>query len=257
MRANYHTHTHRCNHAVGRESEYVEKALEAGMEILGFADHTPYIFKNGHYSNFRMRPTQLPGYVDTILGLRKEYAGKIQIPLGLETEYYPDHFEDLLSFLRDFPMDYLILAQHFVGNEYDAPYCAVPSDQKSLLKQYCRQTMEAMNTGRFTYFAHPDLIHFRGDREFYREQIRPLCREAKSCGLLLEINLLGLRNGRHYPNELFWEVAAEEGCKAILGCDAHAPQDVYNPDAERRALALATRVGIEVLETVELRKIWR
>ena len=41
MRANYHTHTPRCRHAVGSEREYIEQAIEAGMEILGFSDHTP------------------------------------------------------------------------------------------------------------------------------------------------------------------------------------------------------------------------
>ena len=28
MKNNYHTHTPRCNHAVGSEEEYVEKAIE-------------------------------------------------------------------------------------------------------------------------------------------------------------------------------------------------------------------------------------
>ena len=55
MIANYHTHTPRCNHAVGTEREYVENALEAGLQILGFSDHSPYIFPGDYYSGFRMR----------------------------------------------------------------------------------------------------------------------------------------------------------------------------------------------------------
>ena len=66
MIANYHTHTHRCNHAIGREEDYVKEALKAGMKILGWADHTPYLFPGGYYSHFRMRPVQLPGYVKTM-----------------------------------------------------------------------------------------------------------------------------------------------------------------------------------------------
>ena len=62
MIANYHTHTWRCNHAAGDEKQYVENALAAGLEILGFSDHSPYIFPAGYYSNFRMKPEQLPGY---------------------------------------------------------------------------------------------------------------------------------------------------------------------------------------------------
>lgn len=36
MIANYHTHTWRCRHADGTEREYVERAIEGGLKILGF-----------------------------------------------------------------------------------------------------------------------------------------------------------------------------------------------------------------------------
>lgn len=257
MIANYHTHTHRCNHAIGRERDYIENALSGSMEMLGFSDHTPYIFSGGYYSSFRMRPVQLAGYVQTIEELRREYRGRIELLTGLETEYYPKHFSELLAFLRDFPIDYLILGQHFIENEYDAPYCGLVTGEKSVVLRYCSQSMEAMNTGVFTYFAHPDLIHYRGDWKFYQESVRPMCAEAKRCGLPLEINLLGIREGRHYPNRYFWEVAAEEGCEVILGCDAHSPQSVYVPEAEKKALALAKEFGLKVLEKVELRSIYK
>ena len=136
MIANYHTHTHRCNHAVGREEEYVQEALKAGLQILGWADHTPYIFPDGYYSHFRMRPAQLPGYIQTIQELRSKYP--IEMPIGLETEYYPKHFPRLIEFLRDFPIDYLILGQHFIGNEYDAPYSGLVTDDRETVRQYCR-----------------------------------------------------------------------------------------------------------------------
>ena len=256
MIANYHTHTHRCNHAVGREEEYVQEALKMGLKILGWADHTPYIFPGGYYSNFRMRPVQLPGYVKTIEELRRAYGDRIEMPIGLETEYYPKHFSALLDFLRDYPIDYLILGQHFIGNEYDAPYSGLVTGDREVVRQYCRQSMEAMNTGMFTYFAHPDLIHYAGDWKFYQQTVRPMCDEARACGIPLEINLLGVREGRHYPNRYFWEMASEAGCDVILGCDAHSPGGLNSPEAERKALALAEELGMKVLETVELRSIF-
>ena len=255
MIANYHTHTHRCNHAIGREEDYVQEALKAGIEVLGWADHTPYLFPDGYYSHFRMRPVQLPGYIQTIQALQRQYAGQIEMPIGLETEYYPKHFGRLLEFLREHPIDYLILGQHFIGNEYDAAYSGLVTGDREVVKQYCRQSMEAMNTGVFTYFAHPDLIHYQGDWRFYQETVRPMCAEAKGCGIPLEINLLGIREGRHYPNRFFWEMAAEEGCEVILGCDAHSPQAVNVPEAEREALALAKELGLTVLTKAELRPI--
>ena len=43
MKHNYHTHTVRCRHAQNTEREYIEAAIAAGIETLGFADHAPQI----------------------------------------------------------------------------------------------------------------------------------------------------------------------------------------------------------------------
>lgn len=254
MIANYHTHTWRCNHARGKEYEYVENAIAAGLEILGFSDHSPYIFPQGYTSWFRMNISQLEDYVRTVLKLRDNYRGQIRIPLGLELEYYPALLPQLLPILRDYPMDYFILGQHFVGNEMDAPYSGTHAEDKKLLERYTNQTIDAMQTGLFTYFAHPDLLHYIGDEGFYKEQARRICREAKGCGLPLEINLLGIRDRKHYPRPIFWEAAAEEGCDVILGRDAHEPEALLQKEPELAALELVQAYGLHLLETVELRK---
>ena len=255
MIANYHTHTWRCNHAAGDEKHYVENALAAGLEILGFSDHSPYIFPAGYYSNFRMKPEQLPGYVETVLKLREEYKGKIEIPLGLELEYYPKFLPQLLPVLRDMPLDYLILGQHFIENEIESHYNGWPTDQKKLLETYVNQSMDAMHTGLFTYFAHPDLMRFEGEDRFYRTEMRRLCREARNCDMVLEVNLLGLRSKRNYPDWRFWEIAAEEGCTAILGRDAHDPDALLDEKTERKAREMISALGLHLVDKVPLRKI--
>lgn len=255
MIANYHTHTWRCNHASGDERQYVENALKAGLQILGFADHTPYIFPGNYYSRFRMKMEQLPDYVETVLSLREAYEGRIEIPLGLEAEYYPKHFHQLLERLQEHTMDYLILGQHFVGNEYDAPYNGVASHDEDLLRQYVFQSCDALNTGLFTYFAHPDLIHFTGSEKAFRRQMRDICREANSCGIPLEFNLLGLSEGKQYPNRVFWELAAEENCLCVLGRDAHSPKALLDEKNEQQALEILNSLGITPIQTVQLRPI--
>lgn len=257
MIANYHTHTPRCHHASGTEEEYVQAAIRCGLKTLGFADHTPYFFPDEYYSPFRMRPHEMPGYVGTVRALREAYKGQLDIHLGVEAEYYPELFRRLLAFLQEYGVEYMLLGQHFFGDERDALRngAGVPSDSEERLRRYCHRTMEAMNTGLFTYFAHPDMLYFTGPDEVFERYMRPLCREAKSCGVPLEINLLGVRDNRHYPRRHLWEIAAEEGCPVVLGYDAHSPEAFADTAQVERALALVEELGLTLLETVPLRPI--
>ena len=233
----------------------MQAALERGFETLGFSDHTPYCFPDGYVSGFRMRMDQLQDYCNIVRLLQKKYADRIRIPLGVEMEYYPAYFADTLQILRDAGIEYMLLGQHFVGNEMGEHYSGRATGDAEILKRYCRQAMEGMNTGLFTYLAHPDLIHFVGDEQTYRHHMRQLCREARSCEVPLEVNMLGSWAGRNYPNPVFWELAAEEGCHVILGCDAHAPDHLQKEDTEKKLLGMIRDHGLPLLERVELRKI--
>ena len=255
MLTNYHSHTHRCKHAIGTERQYVENAVKAGLQVFGFSDHGPYLFPKDYYSTFRMRPWELKYYVENILALRKEYEGVLEIPLGLELEYYPKFFPQLMDMLKDYPIDYLLLGQHFIGNEIEDPYTGYAAADTTILERYCNQCIEAFQTGVFTYFAHPDLVNFAGSQQIYREQMRRLCREANSCQMPLEINLLGIRGGSNYPNPIFWEVAAEENCTVILGMDAHDPGAILDKTAEETAMRMVRRLDLQLIEKPTFRSV--
>lgn len=251
MIANYHTHTPRCNHASGTEEEYVQSAIAGGLEILGFADHSPYWFPGDYYSTFRMRPEELPEYVQTLEHLREKYKDRLQLHIGVEAEYYPAYFSELLKRLRDGGVEYLILGQHFPGNEIGETHNSVATAEEKVLERFCDQLIGAIHTGVFTYIAHPDVLKFVGDDEVYRRHMRRLCREAKSCDIPVEINFLGLREGRYYPDNRLWEVAGEEGCRVIFGSDAHSPDVVTDPATELRALEMVKAYGLNLIGTVE------
>ena len=254
MIANYHTHTPRCRHADGSEEAYVQTAIAADMKILGFSDHTPYWFPGDYYSHMRMYPDQLQDYCDTVRGLQKQYADRLQIHLGLEVEYYPGLFKDLLSRIRDYGIEYMILGQHWVGNEENEPYCGRANDSEANLARYCDQTIEAMETGLFTYLAHPDLLFFTGDDRAYETHMRRLCKAAKGCNMPLEINLWGLYYHRNYPDQRFWRIAAEEGNQVVIGADAHEPWAVNNSACEAQAMEIVRKFDLDLLTTVDLRK---
>lgn len=255
MNANFHTHTTRCHHASGTEREYVEAAIANGIKILGFSDHTPYPFPGeGYVQYMRMAMHELEDYVNTVLALRDEYRREIEIHLGLEVEYYPDFFPALLKETANYPIEYFLLAQHNLGNgEITETYTYnPPTEDPERLKRYCSQLIDGMNTGCFTYLAHPDILSYVGDPQIYAEQMRSLCRNAKAANIPLELNFLGIRENRRYPNEHFWKIAGEIGCDVVFGLDAHSPASFQHTDAERKAMELVDRFNLKLLKDITL-----
>ena len=244
MVASYHNHTWRCHHADGTEREYVENAIAAGIKILGFSDHTPQVYPDGFVCPVKMEPKDLEGYVDTILDLKREYKDDIDIRLGLEVEYLYTLWEPLLRLLEPYPVEYMILGPHYLGNGVNAPFCGMRSDSVQRLRDYCKQTREALETGKFLYFAHPDVIWYTGPADIYEEEMTALCRYCKEIEMPLEINLLGVREDRNYPCERFWKIAAREGNTVIYGADAHHADHVYSPEVIAKADRFAERCRI-------------
>ena len=259
MIANYHTHTYRCGHAEGDVRDYVEEAVNRGLRILGFADHTPYDFydREPQSRRIRMMPEELPGYTDSVRSLAEKYRGILEIHLGVEAEYYPRYFSCLTELLRGSGVEYMILGQHFLGNEVEGLYCGIPTEDAGALKRYVDQSIEGLETGLFTYFAHPDLFRYTGSDEIYAREMGRLCRAAREMETPLELNLLGIFEGRHYPDERFWQVAAREGNEVILGCDAHQPRRVTDPESEAKALRMVERLGLKLIPQVPLRRLDR
>lgn len=255
MIANYHTHTIRCHHAQGTEEQYIQNAIASGIQILGFSDHTPQVYPGGYCSGIRMLPSQLEDYAMTLYVLRQQYRSQIRLHIGLEAEYYPALFADLRELLRDYPVEYLILGQHWGGNEMDEIYVGRPTEDAERLKRYYRQVLDGLDTGLFTYVAHPDVMNFVGDSKVYETQIREFCREIADRYIPLEINFVGIRNGSHYPNPAFWRIAAEENCRVVFGVDAHHPDHFLDADTERKAIEFANEFGITPETTVQLRSI--
>ncbi len=256
MTENYHTHTARCRHAWGTEREYIEAAIERGIKVLGFSDHSPQFFPGDFYSNYRMYPEQTDDYIRTLSSLREEYHRDIDIKIGLEAEYYPEIFDKLIRFLAPYELDYLILGQHYIDNEYDTDiYCLIPSRDEAAFERYVDQCIEAMATGKFTYIAHPDLFAFTGDDEIYNRHYKRLCEGAKKLGVPLEINFLGIAANRTYPSEKFFKIAAEVGNDIIFGADAHNPDQVCKPEIVEIARKFAGSLGITPIESLELKKI--
>ena len=228
--ANYHTHTVRCHHAAGTEREYIEAAIAEGFKTLGFSDHTPQPYPDSFISGIRMTMAELPGYVDTLLALREEYKDRINILIGLEVEYTLKYFDPLIAELQKYPVDYIIQGQHYVPDEVDGSYVGFKTDDEERLKAYVSHTIEGMKTGLFTYLAHPDLFNFEGSDDIYKKHMSRIVETAVDLGLPLEINGYGFVDGRNYPSDRFFKMAAEYHPRFVIGLDAHNPNLIRQPE---------------------------
>ena len=249
MKVNLHTHTYRCYHAVGTDEEYVLAAIQAGYDKLGFADHTPLPYTSGFVNGDKMEPDKLPGYLQSIAHLKQKYAGQIRIYVGLECEAVRRFFPYLREVRQQ--LDYMILGNH--GDKEFEDFFGHLTQQEQLW-HYLETAVEGMETGLFLYLAHPDLMLQRYPvfDETAEQVSRQLCREANRLGVPLEYNLLGVLKGHPdgclgYPCPQFWEIAAEENVRAVIGVDAHSPETLLRADLDGAKQTLG-QMGIPVVE---------
>lgn len=259
-KTNYHTHTARCNHAVGTDEAYVRSAIKAGYTELGFSDHTPWPYASGYRATMRMQPEELEGYVQSVRGLKEKYAESISIKLALECEYFPDYIGWLQEMAAAYQMDYLLFGNHFYPTDESGPYYGAGKKNTAMLHQYVASAEQALASGMFAYFAHPDLF-MRGQPQFGAEEkavSRALCQLANQYHLPVEYNLAGelvsRASGRvGYPHPDFWRIAAEENCTVIIGADAHDNHYLEDDTLEREGRAFLLSLGLKLTDEIGFR----
>ena len=264
MTVNYHTHTYRCGHAVGNEREYVEKAIELGFSELGFSEHAPMPFPDNllpenleRLLSMRLKTEEAEEHFSTLVDLREEYKNDIKIHIGLEVEYFEELFDDFLEYIKDFPVEYFILGQHF-SDPFSVPisYYGKQTHSDAALKSYVDCVIKGLDSGKFTYIAHPDLIFYRRSLEVYESEMTRLIKCANAKKVPLEINFYGLQEVRNYPTLAFWQLANSIGCDVVFGSDAHHPDNLKNPYALKHAnMMLDNFRNLNLLERVEFKSI--
>lgn len=248
MDYNYHTHTPRCSHATGSPEEYIQTAIRGGIKRMGFSDHAPWIFPDGYESGFRVPMAQAGEYISELRQLREKYQEKIELHIGFEMEYYPAHFDAMLQNVKDLGAEYLILGQHFLGNEHpNGHHAQKGSGNEAMLEEYVSTVIAGMRTGAFTYVAHPDIFKYAGDMEIYRREMGRICTVSRELDVPLEINFLGIRQGRNYPDEAFWELAGQEQCPVTFGFDAHEIPSAYDSVSLVKAKALVEKYRLNYI----------
>lgn len=258
MRANYHTHNYRCNHAEGTNEDYIKEAIKAELDEIGLADHMSHPGKNVDNYN-RMPYEELENYFNEVDYLKEKYKDKISIKKGLECEYFKE-FDWLYKELKEkHKAEYLILGVHFFEHEGEWTYVGKVKFDKDILKKYTDYIIESMESGYFTYIAHPDLfgVSYKNWDKHMIEASRRILEAAERLNMPIEININGMRrpkvkynNGERYqyPIKEFWELSKEYNVKRIIGIDAHNPEELHDLEM---GINFAKELGLEVIDRIE------
>ena len=272
LKANYHTHTKLCGHAIGDVKEYVDEAVRLGFKEIGISDHahTPdYFMSSEDYTRHGLEEIMTDDDFENIYlpqVLKEKQRKDIKVYLGLETEYFPE-FHDYFVELRK-KVEYLVLGLHFFS--YDGKSYSTYFDMDSeSIKMYTDVVVKGMESGLYTILAHPDLyLHsyqsskgFRVFDDVCRDSAKRIIDAAIKNDIYLEVNANGIQNTYRdypdytnylYPREEFWEMVRDTDAKIVIGADAHKPEALGN-DIVKNAIDFANKLNLKVCDYVTLK----
>ncbi len=244
MIADYHLHTPLCKHASGAPEEYARRAVERGIEEIGFSDHSP--MPPGFDPEWRMSIGQYGDYVDMVRACRKAFPGLV-IRLGLEADYHPGTEGFVREILGRHEFDYVIGSVHFLGDwGFDNPENAGRFEGRDLHATYAEYyglVAALARTGLYDIVGHPDVIKKFGHRPSrdYEPLERAALEAVAEAGMALDVNTSGLRRPAReiYPSLRILRAARSMGIGITFGSDAHEPGRVGDAFADAAAHAKA------------------
>jgi histidinol-phosphatase (PHP family) len=221
-------HTPLCKHAVGETEEYAEVAIERGLKGITFTCHSP--MPKGWWARVRMDEAQLDEYLAMVERARVTYAGRLEVRVGMEMDYFPglEWWVEKLNERGDF--HHVLGSVHFFGPEYMARYHK--GDDLAFEKLYFQHLADSAETGLFDTLAHPDLIknHRPAHYEFERmeETIAEALDRIAKTRVAMELNTSGLhkRYPETNPGPQMLRMMRERGIPVVIGSDSHNPKRV-------------------------------
>ncbi len=217
----YHTHPfshgEKTNYNKNIYKKYIQRAMDMGIEELGFSDHDEYDKK-----------------ID--LSIIDTLKNETNIPIlkGLEIDYIPGREDEILKKINKYNLDYTIGSVHFIGNwAFDHPdfinqYNTRDIDQSYI--EYFNILNGAVISGLFNIIGHFDLIKIFGFKSKLNiiDIIEPVLKNIKRYGLVLEVNTNGLNKpiNEIYPSVEILEKAHQLNIPITFGSDAHVANRV-------------------------------
>ncbi|MDU4698737.1 MULTISPECIES: histidinol-phosphatase [Paenibacillus] len=237
MKFDLHTHHFRCGHADGNIRDYIEAGLAAGLSVIGISDHTPYFGREEDqpFPRIAMGKQAFAGYVEEVLKLKQEYAGRIDVLLGIESDFFPEHLGAYRNTLNQYPFDYIIGSVHSVGEVSifnKNRWKGLSREEKVSSKEtYYELIRQSASSGMFQILGHIDAM--KGNYPAFTDipaarAIDETLKTIAEHGVAIEINTSGKTklSGGWYPDDSILERALHFGVSVTFGSDAHTPSRV-------------------------------
>jgi histidinol-phosphatase (PHP family) len=236
MKFDLHTHHSRCGHARGSIRDYIEAAIKGGLQVIGISDHSPYFGekKDQAHPLITMAKSEFPGYVKEVLRLKEEYRDKIEVLLGVESDFFPEHAELYRSMYEPYPFDYIIGSVHLSGgvsifnkNRFNGLSDAEKVAHK---EEYYDLIARSAQSGMFQILGHIDAMKgfYPAFSDIQTEAVDKTLKIIGEAGIAIEVNTSGKTKdvGGWYPSDDILERALYHGVDITFGSDAHDPERV-------------------------------
>jgi histidinol-phosphatase (PHP family) len=240
-----HCHTPLCKHAFGEPDEYAAVALARGFKGITFTCHCP--LPDGFSANVRMTPGQFDDYVEMIAATRAAFADRLDVRLGLESDFYPGVEPWLEKLHARVPLSHVLGSIHYQVGDYRKLFYT--GDVFSYQELYFEHLALSAESGLFDTLAHPDLIKNESPADWDFERLRPVIERAldrvAATGVAMELNTSGLQKDLPEMNPSPSQLALmrERGIPVVIGADAHVPERVG--DGYVTALGLLESAGYQ------------
>ena len=242
-----HCHTPLCKHATGSPSEYALVAEQRGLKGLIVTCHAP--LPDGMGLEHRMGPEQFEEYVDLVAAAREEFAGRVDVRLGLESDFLPGFERWAEKLHARVPLHHVLGSVHMQTTYYRERYHT--PDPFAYQQIYFEHLAQSAESGLFDTLAHPDLVKNEAPAEWRFTRIEPfikrtLDRIAKT-GVAMELNTSGMNKAlpEMNPGPRILSLIRERGIPIDLGADAHRPARVA--DRYEQALRSLQELGFETI----------
>lgn len=223
-----HMHTPLCKHASGTPSEYAARALEVGLKGIVVTCHNP--LPDGISASVRMAESQWQEYQDLVQQTREEWAGRVDVRLGIEADWLPGLESYVEKQLASAPLNHVLGSVHPQIPEYRSIFWK--EDPIQYHKDYFSNLVKVAQTGLYDTLSHPDLVKncyaSSWDLQAMMGHICHCLDAIAKTGIAMELNTSGILKviEEFNPAPDILKQMCQRQIPCVIGADAHTASRV-------------------------------